>query len=107
MAYLERVVLLAVIISPLQAVLVLLRLCNLLDEQNYLRSPHPIVIVVLDAIRLSTVAGERMMVAGRWPHHRLEALPAVRARRLAAVRRPGNASFRRSVQGGDRKQLGF
>ena len=29
----------------------------------YLRS-HPIVIVVLDAIRLSTVAGERMMVAG-------------------------------------------
>ena len=63
MAYLERVVLLAVIISPLQAVLVLLRLCNLLDEQNYLRS-HPIVIVVLDAIRLSTIAGERMMVAG-------------------------------------------
>ena len=71
----------------------------------YLRS-HPIVIVVLDAIRLSTVAGKRMMVAGRWPHHRLEALPAVRARRLAAVRRPGNASIRKSVQEATR-QLGF
>ena len=64
MAYLERVVLLAVIISPLQTVLVLLRLQVKLDEQNYHLRSHPIVIVVLDAIRLSTVAGERMMVAG-------------------------------------------